>query len=217
MHLSTIGPNPAIQEVAIMPVQLGETPDHGFEAPMGLLGDCHRRIEKFLAAQLEVARQARGGPLSDAQREALEKALRYFANAAPWHTADEEHSLFPRLRRSDDPRVHEALARLETLEQDHRHAEARHAEVDRLTRRWLDDNALDAAAFSHLQSELETLRQMYQAHIAFEDEQLFPLARQVLGSDQLQAIGREMAQRRGVEPAEADAPRCRHARGSEPT
>jgi hemerythrin-like domain-containing protein len=194
-----------------MTVQLGAKPDHGFDAPMGLLGDCHRRIEKFLAAQLEVAKQAQGGPLDDPQREALEKALRYFANAAPWHTADEEHSLFPRMRQSNDPEVHEALARLEKLEEDHRHAEAKHAEVERLTRRWLDADRLTDPDFEHLQSELQTLRQMYQQHIAFEDEQLFPLAERVLTSEQMQVMGREMAQRRGVEQGEHTGPRCKHA------
>ena len=194
-----------------MTIQIGESPDHGFDAPMGLLSDCHRRIEKFLGAQLEVARQARGGPLSEPQREALEKALRYFANAAPWHTADEEYSLFPRLRALNDPTVHDVLARLAKLEEDHRHAETRHAEVERLIRQWLDDEWLEPGRFEQLQRALTELRQTYQQHIAFEDQQLFPLAERVLDAEQLQVMGREMAERRGVAPDQSTSPRCKHA------
>jgi hypothetical protein len=37
-------------------------------------------------------------PLTEETRAALETALRYFREAAPKHTADEEESRFPRLR-----------------------------------------------------------------------------------------------------------------------
>jgi hypothetical protein len=62
------------------------------------LSDCHRRIEKFLEQIIRVCTTARGGELNAGQREALEVALRYFRQAAPLHTADEETSLFPRVR-----------------------------------------------------------------------------------------------------------------------
>jgi hypothetical protein len=41
--------------------------------------------------------------LNEEQRGAFEAALRYFREAAPKHTADEEESLFPRLRRIGAP------------------------------------------------------------------------------------------------------------------
>ena len=35
-----------------MLVKIGQPVDHGFDAPLGLLSDCHRRIEKFLGSSL---------------------------------------------------------------------------------------------------------------------------------------------------------------------
>jgi Hemerythrin HHE cation binding domain len=75
-----------------MPVQIGATA-HNFSDPTGLLSDCHRRIEMFLRSLQTVAS---GGPkLDEERRRALDLALRYFREAAPKHTADEEESLFP--------------------------------------------------------------------------------------------------------------------------
>jgi len=78
-----------------MPVQIG-APAHNFSDPTGLLSDCHRRIEMFLRV-LEGVALVIDRPLTGESRSALESALRYFREAAPKHTADEEESLFPRL------------------------------------------------------------------------------------------------------------------------
>jgi hemerythrin superfamily protein len=79
-----------------MPVQIGaET--HDFSEPTGLLSDCHRRIEMFLGSLQRVSEFV-DRPLTSQARAALESALPYFQEAAPKHTADEEESLFPRLR-----------------------------------------------------------------------------------------------------------------------
>ena len=47
---------------------------------------------------LQQVAMAADRPLADDARNSLETALRYFREAAPKHTADEEESLFPRLR-----------------------------------------------------------------------------------------------------------------------
>lgn len=99
-----------------MPLRIGQRPDRGFDEPLGLLSDCHRRIEHFLQVFVTVAAGAAGGALTAAQRDALEGALRYFEVAAPKHTADEEESLFPRLREANDPGVRDALDVLAELE-----------------------------------------------------------------------------------------------------
>ena len=71
-----------------MPVQIG-APAHNFSDPTGLLSDCHRRIEMFLRV-LEGVALVIDRPLTGESRSALESALRYFREAAPKHTADEE-------------------------------------------------------------------------------------------------------------------------------
>ncbi len=81
-------------------IQIGAPVAHDFGNPLGVLSDCHRRVEHFLRMMITVAEQARGGALAEEQRDALEVALRYFVEAAPKHTADEEESLFPQLRMS---------------------------------------------------------------------------------------------------------------------
>src|SRR5512146_776128 len=113
-----------------MPLKVGGRPDHGFDEPLGLLSDCHRRIEHFLRVLRTIADAAAGGTLSDGQRVELEGALRYFATAAPKHTADEEESLFPRMRRSGGSHNPDAARALETvarLERDHDAAGEQHA------------------------------------------------------------------------------------------
>ena len=182
-----------------MPIQIGQRADHGFDEPLGLLSDCHRRIEHFLRVLSTIAADAAGGPLTPDYRRALEGALRYFAEAAPRHTADEEVSLFPRLRTAGSATAH-AMAALDRLERDHHEADAHHAEVDRLARRWLEHDGLPHAEADALREHLVRLEALYADHIAVEDRDVFPAAAQALDRAQLEQIGREMAARRQVAP-----------------
>jgi hemerythrin-like domain-containing protein len=184
-----------------MPVVIGRKPESTFADPIGLLGDCHRRIERFLSVLVQVATEAHGGSLSDDQRSAWNTALRYFREAAPKHTADEEESLFPRLRGIDRPEVQAVLARVDTLEEQHVCAGKAHDEVDRLGRLWLDDGGLSLEQTSRLSTVLAQLSELYGRHIAMEDGEVFPLAAAVLSAPERKAIGAEMASRRGIDLA----------------
>jgi hemerythrin-like domain-containing protein len=181
-----------------MPITIGQRTDHGFDAPLGLLSDCHRRIERFLFALVTIARTRRGGALDAGDRQALEAALRYFSTAAPRHSADEEESLFPRLKKSDDADVQSALAVLERLEADHRVADAHHAEVDTIARHWLSAGELTPQQTETLIGHLTALEELYRGHIAVEDRDLFPAAGRALSAEELEDVGREMAARRNV-------------------
>ena len=181
-----------------MLVKIGQSVDHGFDSPLGLLSDCHRRIERFLSVLVTIANHRGGAPLPHEDRAALEAALRYFSTAAPRHSADEEQSLFPRLRSSHDPQARAALETLERLEVDHRAADRHHATVDALSRRWLSVGTLAAEEVAALLEHLTALEDLYRGHIRVEDEELFPAAGRVLSAEALEAVGREMAERRGV-------------------
>lgn len=181
-----------------MPIQIGRPAEHGFDEPLGLLSDCHRRIERFLGAMITIVTRSEGAALPAADRDVLEQCRHYFATAAPRHTADEEDSLFPRLRASHSDRAREALATLETLEADHRDAEERHARVDAAVQRWAREDTLPADAARQLLSDLEALQVLYARHIRVEDREVFPAAADALTRDDLQSVGREMAERRGV-------------------
>jgi hemerythrin-like domain-containing protein len=184
-----------------MPIVIGEKRESDFTDPIGMLGDCHRRILRFMHVLVSVAAQQQGAPLADERRTLLLTSLRYFRDAAPKHTADEEESLFPRLRRLDSHAIDTMLARIKSLEQDQECASRSHAELDRLGQLWLSDGRLspmDAAQFQKLAGQLELL---YRHHIDQEDKEVFPLAARVLPAADLQAIGHEMAARRGVSNA----------------
>src|SRR5579871_539064 len=98
-----------------MLIKIGQRPDHSFDEPLGLLSDCHRRIEHFLRV-LETLAARDDRALTVAERTDLRTALAYFATAAPRHTADEEQSLFPRLRASADAGARSAVEIVERLE-----------------------------------------------------------------------------------------------------
>jgi hemerythrin-like domain-containing protein len=185
-----------------MPITIGAKQESGFDDPIGLLGDCHRRIERFLSALLLVADQACGGLLNDDQRSALEKSLRYFSESAPKHTADEEESLFPRLNNGGDD-WKDTLASIARLEQEHVQATIYHQEVDCLGRRWLAEGHLAASDFERLLLALTALDLLYRRHIKVEESIVFPFAARVLSHSQKTSIGIEMASRRGVQQKRA--------------
>jgi iron-sulfur cluster repair protein YtfE (RIC family) len=100
-------------------IVIGAKRESDFTDPIGMLGDCHRRIERFLDVLVRVAEQAHGEALNEEQRGALDTALHYFRDAAPKHTADEKESLFPRLRRNGSADARALLTRMESLEEEH--------------------------------------------------------------------------------------------------
>jgi hemerythrin-like domain-containing protein len=179
-----------------MPVQIGAGV-HSFSDPTGLLFDCHRRIEMFLASLKSVAETIDGPPTKESA-EALTAALRYFREAAPNHTADEEESLFPRLRRIPDPEVQSALAKLDELQKDHRWAAPLHDEVERLGQQYLSQGTLSAQEADIFREDVTRLGSMYGQHIATEDNLVFPLAARVLSQKDRIMIAQEMAARRKV-------------------
>ncbi len=181
-----------------MAITLGSPPLAGFDQPILLLMDCHRRIERFLNALISVCSDRQGGELSPDERDVLLRATEYFRSAAPRHTQDEEASLFPLMRAGGDPRVATALHDLARLEADHRTADEKHAEVNQLVDIWLESGRLDEDSVRQLGVRLGELQAIYRDHIALEDDRIFPLAGAVLTECQLQRVGQEMAQRRGI-------------------
>jgi hemerythrin-like domain-containing protein len=166
------------------------TPAPSFDDPLGMLFACHRRIEKQLDT---LSRLQQHLPKHGSDKDAgiaARAILKYFDEAAPNHHADEEESLFPRL--------HAALP----------------GPADAVIAPLLDDHALLANNWAALRplladiaagrpvilpaAQVEAVRAAYASHIAREDTDLFPLARRVLDTEALAAMGREMADRRGV-------------------
>lgn len=178
--------------------QIGQKKESDFDEPIGMLEDCHKRILYFLKTLVAVVDTGKGCPLSEDQRTSLEKALRYFREAAPKHTADEEESLFPRLRLIDAPEVCEISSKLDVLEADHERANAEHFEVEAIGQRWLQLGSLTSVDTDRLKSVLDSLTTLYARHISLEETDIFAIAKAVLSEPEKQALGKQMAERRGI-------------------
>lgn len=182
----------------MMVVQLGAKPLAGFTEPIEMLKDCHRRIEHFIDVLRTVERRFGETGLDEDARRALESSLNYFAHFAPRHTADEEQSLFPRLRRSQSSDAQAVMAELQHLEHDHRRCEEGHALIDRIVHQWLAADRLDEVQRKRLRAALDALATVYAAHIQLEEQRVFAIASQILKPEQLREIGAEMKQRRSL-------------------
>src|SRR5262249_16896483 len=127
-------------------------------------------------------------------RAAARNILKYFDNAAPNHHADEEQSLFPRLLRAI-PRDAELL--IGDLERQH----------VSLAENWAKLRPLLAAISAGCRENLSPKQvadasALYQRHIAREESELIPLAAEVCNETMIAEIGREMAQRRGIDASQ---------------
>lgn len=176
-----------------MGIQIGAKPDSGFDDPIGMLTDCHRRIEKFLHILCIVAERAQDRALTAEEVAAVEAALRYFPSGGERHTADEEESLFPRLRQAGAQQI---LEELERLENDHQTAGNLHATVESLFSEWIAVGSLKNESRKQLLFATGQLRQLYDAHIQVEEKIVFPHASHTLDPKAITAIGGEFHARR---------------------
>jgi len=176
-----------------MGIQIGAKPDSGFEDPIGMLTDCHRRIEHFLNILCVVAPRTQGRSLSDEETTAVQAALQYFRSGGERHTADEEESLFPRLRNGLGDSAFEELGR---LEDDHQAAGGLHRTVETLYHKWIADRALTEDENRQLTASTEQLKRLYYEHIKVEEQTVFPRALKALDSHALAAMGQEFRARR---------------------
>jgi hemerythrin-like domain-containing protein len=176
-----------------MGIQIGAKPDSGFNDPLGMLHDCHRRIEQFLRVLGLVLESAAGRSLTAEETNAIQASLHYFRTGGPRHTADEEESLFPRLRSST---AAGALAELDRLEADHHRAQQLHGDIDELFTAWIEEGRLASDDEQRLAAANRELAALYAAHIDMEEKVVFPHAAQALDADAIAAMGQEFRQRR---------------------
>lgn len=174
-------------------IQIGAKPDSGFDDPIGMLTDCHRRIESFLHVLCLVVDRARGKSLSEEEAAAVTSALNYFRAGGRRHTADEEESLFPRLRGVSSG---DALDELDRLEGDHGRANDLHESVEKLFLKWIESGWLVKDDEQMLLDATEELECIYKVHIKVEEEVVFPHAAQTLDKKTVETMGQEFRARR---------------------
>jgi hemerythrin-like domain-containing protein len=176
-----------------MPIQIGAKPDSGFDDPIGMLKDCHRRIESFLNILCVVVERARTRTLNGEETAAVESALHYFRTGGQRHNADEEESLFPRLRAN---LATGSVEEISGLESDHHAANELHSQVDILYTTWIADARLSEQDAQRLLNATRRLKHLYEEHIKVEEDVVFPRAAQVLDPQAIAAIGQEFRARR---------------------
>src|SRR6478752_4534311 len=160
-------------------------PGSSYARPFELLGACHQRIVRSLDLLLRLCAHLGERGADAAARDAAADVLRYFDIAAPLHHQDEELHVFPAL--PEEPLCALLIAQ-------HREIEAL---WQRLRAPLLELGALDAAGLQALNKAAADFVLLHEEHLRREDELVFPQAAARLDAVQQQAMGREMAARRG--------------------
>jgi hemerythrin-like domain-containing protein len=145
--------------------------------PLDKLARSHERLREQVAA-LEVLGQAEELDLAG-----LEDIVAWFEGPSARHEADEEESLFPRLRGAAIDEELRAL--IDRLIGEHRVHAGLRAELA---------SARTVTAVASIAAKLE---EAYRIHTDLEEGRLFPAARALLGADDCEGIGAEMEARRG--------------------
>jgi len=159
----------------------------GHHDAFGILHDCHEHILERLARLETLGRElSAGSEFGERHLAGLCDVLAFLDTAVPIHSADEEKSLFPRLRAmSGSMSGHTPM---DCMEQEHVEHQALMAVLKRAVVK-RDAAAAGRAALNIVGS--------YRDHIGREEEVLYPWARSVLTSPALvDAMTQEMRLRR---------------------
>jgi hemerythrin-like domain-containing protein len=165
----------------------------GFDTPLALLAECHRRVERQCVTLQRLAPHLAAHGSDTAAAEAASAVLRYFDLAAPKHHADEEDDLFPALFEAVAGSDAVCLRGIvDHLRDDHRVLERQWHALRAVLQEVAAGSpaSLDAAAVAAFAGR-------YAAHIALEEGELLPMAQRLLSDAAVERIGQAMRARRG--------------------
>lgn len=169
-------------------------PAAGFDQPFDMLQACHARMERTLALLERLAAHLPQHGCDAQARSAAADVLRYFDIAAPQHHQDEELHVLPRLRAQGQA---DLAARLLA---EHRAMEQAWAQL-RPELQAVVTGSLAVHDQAAVQARWAQFASLYRQHLQAEEAQAFVPASSGLSAAQLQAMGEEMARRRGVSAA----------------
>jgi hemerythrin-like domain-containing protein len=181
-------------------------PTAGFDEPLQMWRDCHRRVRRMTQLLQRLALYLQTHAADETAQVSATSVLRYFTEAGPRHHADEEEDLFPRLlayarRLSAGPAVDLLASVIERLQDQHRELDALwgalRGPLHRIaagTAAPLDERVVAAFADG------------YARHIDLEESEIGPALERLLPAEELALIGAAMAQRRGVPWADGLTP-----------
>lgn len=179
-----------------------QTPEQRFgssyEQPFELLQACHERVERSLQLLVRLCQHLKVQGLDGSARDAARDIRRYFDIAAPLHHEDEERHVFPVLERLDDEALQDICSR---LRDDHQRI---HAQWQVLQTLLAQLDSLPDGPLPHLQQDMLTRASdafvdIHKEHLRLENQRVFPGAQHGLSTAQQQAMGEEMAARRGLD------------------
>lgn len=169
-------------------------PAVGTEVPLEMLAACHIRIQRQCLTLTRLVPHLAEHGADEQARSAAANIVRYFDTSALQHHADEEENLFPALLESmagSDPVCLRQMT--EGLAADHRTLEA----LWRRLRQVLE-NVAGGESVLLPATEVEAFVGLYERHLKFEEDELFPMAARLLGDAELDRIGQAMRERRGI-------------------
>ncbi len=163
-----------------------------FDHPLEMLEACHGRIRDQCETLRRLAVHLTHNGCDRQAREAAAAVIRYFDTAGELHHRDEECDLLPRMAAAARGDEQTRLALL---------VQKLHADHDGMRAAW---RALKSQLARITQGERVLLDESevigfvarYDAHIAFEERSVIPLARALLNAADLAAIGAAMTARR---------------------
>lgn len=159
-----------------------------FDDPLEMLQACHGRIQSQCATLGKLVIHLKEHGCDIQAKQAAHNILRYFDTAGRHHHDDEEIDLFPLLVATASDSAHTLVARLLA---EHKVMESgweilRHDLIDISNEKNISINTVCCDNFISA----------YTSHIALENTQLLPLAKQLLTTEQLLSLGKNMAARR---------------------
>ena len=166
----------------------------GFEAPLEMLVACHDRIRSRCATLLRLRSHVAKQHVDAEAVDAARGVIRYFDSSAPHHHEDEERDLFPALLESMPGSDPVCLRDLTASLTDEHHDLARLWEIVRPWLAAIERGEKPTSAPGEIQSFVD----LYERHARREEEELFPMAKRLLGDEALERIGRAMRLRRGI-------------------
>jgi hemerythrin-like domain-containing protein len=166
-----------------------------FEQPFEMLEACHERVHRMLDLLARLRAHLAQHGADEQARQAARDVMRYFDQAAPQHHRDEELHVFPPLLAQGEPATVKVV---QQLQRDHERMETGWAAARSLLD-GIAEGRLTGLDASQAQC-LDDFASLYGAHIEAEEGIAYPATRALLDADAQQAMGREMAMRRGVTP-----------------
>jgi hemerythrin-like domain-containing protein len=167
-------------------------PTPGFDTPLELLAACHERIQSQCATLQKLAQHLREHGADEQARQAAANIRRYFDAAGKHHHEDEEHDLFPILRRiAERSNAVELRSLLDTLIAEHRLMEQQWSALKPMLLAVENGQAVTLNA-----AQVAQFTALYASHIEREEQGVFTKASELLSQPQLERLGQTMAARR---------------------